>query len=539
MRRNSLISASLVVVCVLVTTLVALAPSRWSPASAAPPPSSSAQPIGLSLLFTNSSMPPLTLVGQRPRYLQEIDIVADTPPSDSDQGIAPLLHNSDFASLDWTGIKLVEEDWRPVGDGTHQRQRFYRGAKWMERQSVFQVVPLDDAGSPLGPPLIALAGQDDRWLKSDDGFVRRFFVRQIATGCPSQGDTTGATFKVQGLVQLRDALHPDQARVIPPNAVRLKLSWSQQPAANRTVAVTHRSPGDLPFGYGFQPSLEVLNAPANGQYFVAGDNVQVRVTFRDGQGNRLHPPGSLPTYGQFIRGEVSSGLRYFDNFRINPTLFYALKHREGNMLLTLSGPTDRLKNSSQVLEGDGLFADQIPAATVGADGYTGLAKGIPPFGVTFGGVFDPALWDTPIPDTFTFTLPGEVLPGTYVLAIKARRDFAGEALNRATTANLQVGTVGATTFTSKTGGCNTCHSGPSQIGSILHGISDRRACFTCHARLAVEPDTPLDIRVHWVHDRSDRFRSIADIRNCGQCHLTPPSGPARGLLVNGHATGMP
>src|SRR5438046_6141430 len=178
MRRRPLLPASFVVVCLLLTTLASLAPARRNPASADPPPSS--QPIGLSLFFQNSAMPPLTLVGQPARYLQEIDIVAKTPPSASDQGVAPLLHNSDFASLDWTGIALVEEDWRPVGDGTYQRQRFYRGAKWMEGPSEFKVVPLDGAGAALGPPLIAHAGQDDRWLKSDDGFVRRFFVRQVA-----------------------------------------------------------------------------------------------------------------------------------------------------------------------------------------------------------------------------------------------------------------------------------------------------------------------------------------------------------------------
>ena len=63
---------------------------------------------------------------------------------------------------------------------------------------------------------------------------------------------------------------------------------------------------------------------------------------------------------------------------------------------------------------------------------------------------------------------------------------------------------------------------------MLHGIGDRRVCFTGHSGLSFEPDNPLDIRVHTVHDRSKRFDS--NIQNCMQCHLTPPAGPARGLL---------
>src|SRR5262249_44260081 len=98
------------------------------------------------------------------------------------------------------------------------------------------------------------------------------------------------------------------------------------------------------------------------------------------------------------------------------------------------------------------------------------------------------------------------------------------------TSTIQVRTATPTTFTAQTGNCNVCHTGPSAFGNILHGGTDRRACYSCHASLDVEPDTALDIRVHEVHDRSDRFP--ADINNCATCHLTPPDGPARGLLGN-------
>jgi hypothetical protein len=385
----------------------------------------------------------------------------------------------------------------------------------------------------LGPPMIAHAGKDDKWIPSDDGFVRRFVVRQIASGCLAVGNCTGATFVVQGLAQWRAALHAEtDARQIPVGTTKLRVEWSEQPLFPRMIPVRRLPASAFPFGYGFQPSVEVVNPPANGSFYMPGEPLSVRVTFRDGAGKRLHPEGSLPSYGEFLRGEVASGLRYFDNFRINPTLYYALKHREGNLLVTLSGPSDRLKTPTRTVPVSDFFAPEITAAAVPDDGWSGTASGFPPFSILLGGLVDPSVWETPLSDTLTLTVPSDARPGTYVLAVKARRDFAGEALNRAATTNIQVGTATPTTFLATTGPCNTCHSGPSDTENVLHGVSDRRACYSCHASLETEPDAALDIRVHWVHDRSGRYRSVGgNIRNCAQCHLTPPDGPARGLLI--------
>ena len=479
------------------------------------------EPIGLSLLFQNGSMAPLTLVGSAPRYLREIDLVA-TVPTQTDQGIQPLIDDSELSSLDWTGVEMVEEDWRPAGDGTFIRQRFYRKARWMEQPSLFLVTPTDDAGRPVGSP-----------LRVDDAFVRRFAARQTAFGCPAQGDCTGAAFVAQGLVQLRGPLKAAQrARTIPSNATRLSLRWSEQPDTNRTVPVAHAAPADFPYGYGFQPALEAIDPPANGSHYVPGETVRFRVTFRDGAGRRLHPAGALPTYGQFLRGEVPSGLRYYNGFALFPTLYYALKHREGLMAVALLGPLDRLKTPQTTVGLEQFAGGQATFASPAADGFTSLFANIPPNPIVFAG--DPADDDTPVSDIVPITIPVDALPGTYVATIKARREWGGEALNRAVTREIQVGTATPTPFVAKTGPCNTCHTGASSLPNLLHGLADRRACYSCHSALAFEPDAAIDIRVHTVHDRSDRFKSLANINNCSLCHLTPPTGPARGLLQTTH-----
>lgn len=487
-----------------------------------------ATPIGLSVFFADGVMSPLVLIGDAPRYLQEIDVIA-TEMTSTDEGITPVTQQGDLSRLDWAGVRQVEEDWRPAGDGTYIRQRFYRDARWMNTPSTFRFVPVDGNGTPVGPPILASAGRDDRLTSGDDAFVRRFVARQIASGCPAIGNCEGATYAAQALVQLRQALNIAQrASRVPPQTARLVLEWTLDPEAIRAVEISRVSPSDAPFDYGFQVRIATASSPTNGRFYVPGEQVSFQLTFLDGAGNRLHPQGSLPTYGQFFRGEVASGLRYFDNFRLSPTLYYALKHREGNIIVALSGPTDRLKLPSGVVGLDQLFAPAITVATVPEDGFSSLGAGVPPFAVTFGGLFDPAVWDTPVSDLVQFTIPTDALPGSYVAAVKARRSYGGEAINRGATATIQVGTTVPTHYTLKTIPCNTCHTGPSALGRILHGLDDRRACYGCHGTLSVEPDTALDIRVHTVHDRSRRF--AGDVNDCQTCHLEAPQAPARGLL---------
>jgi hypothetical protein len=255
-----------------------------------------------------------------------------------------------------------------------------------------------------------------------------------------------------------------------------------------------------------------------------GETINLRINVKDGAGRPLNTPGSLPTYGQFLRGEIPSGLQYYDGARLASTLYYAMKHREAMFGVGLIGPTNKIKRTSLTVGFETIFLPNVPTATIAADGYSGLFQAVPALAILFGA----APLDTPVPDTISFTVPADALPGTYILAMKARRLWAGEASNKAFTMDIQVGQAAATPANLTTGPCSTCHTGNSSLSNVLHGISDRRPCQVCHAGLAFEPDSPVDIRVHTIHQRSKRFDS--NIQNCMQCHLTPTTGPARGLL---------
>jgi hypothetical protein len=485
-------------------------------------------PVGLSLRFTNGQAAPLTLLGGEARFIQEID-VTETVPSTDDAGITPLVESSAFSALDWSGVSQVEELWIPSLDGSFTRERYFRGARWMTQSSELRVVALDAAGRAVGQPWLVHAGRDDRALPGDDELVRRFVARQSAFGCRGVGDCAGATFSAEALVQVRDALSPEQdARRVPVTAVALRLEWNRLPAAPLTVAVSQRAPECDELGYGFQVSVEPVGSPANHRYYVPGEQVSLRVTFRDGSGKRLHPVGQLPSYADFVSGQVTSGLRYLDLSQ-QTRLYYALKHREGNVLAMLSGPTNRLKTPTTVVDPNAFFGPQVPFATTAVDGFTAVGQTIPPAAIVFGGFRDPSLWSLPVSDIVSLTIPADAEPGTYVFAIKARREFDGEALNRGATLDLQVGQRQASSFTAQTS-CGSCHEPGTNTGfdRVLHGVGDRRACFGCHASLGIELDNALDIRVHTIHDRSHRFPG--GVARCATCHLTPPSGPARGVL---------
>jgi hypothetical protein len=486
-------------------------------------------PVGLSLFFRDGAIQPITLVGDAPRFLQEIDIVSSvTTPTD--QGVAPILAPGVLGQVDWTGIQYIEEDWRAPGDGTWTRQRFYRGARWMQQTSVFLVVPLDASGTQVGDPITFDAGFDDSWREqADDGFVRRFVARQIVKGCQAQGDCTNATsFEVQALVQARQEQFPERrARSIPSLATQLQLVWTADPSTSRIVAVSHAQPADFPYGYGFAPSLKLVTAPSNGAYFLPGDTLSFRVAFFDGQGNQLNTPGSLPTYQQFLDG-ASAGIRFWDP-TLDPDLYYALKHREANMILQASGPSDRLAVPQTVVGLGAFFAPQVTVASVVPDGFDAFAVVIPPLPTIVGGFSDPSLWQIPNADVQTLTVPADALSGTYTAVIKARRDWGGEALNRAATLTFQVGQSSPSAYSPTTGNCDSCHTGRSDLGIVNHGVDDRRTCFGCHPSLSFEPDNALDKRVHSIHSRSERFP--ADFQQCSTCHLTQPGGPARGAFV--------
>jgi len=137
----------------------------------------------------------------------------------------------------------------------------------------------------------------------------------------------------------------------------------------------------------------------------------------------------------------------------------------------------------------------------------------------FGGAFDPAHagWAAPVPDTWTFAIPEDAAPGTYLVSVKARRVYLGEDVPATETIAIQVGTATPSQTNLTTGSCTTCHTGGGSLARVGHANPNRAACNGCHAPLSFEHDTPILVRVHFIHSRSGRFD--ASLARCKNCHL--------------------
>jgi len=126
-----------------------------------------------------------------------------------------------------------------------------------------------------------------------------------------------------------------------------------------------------------------------------------------------------------------------------------------------------------------------------------------------------------VTDTVTFHIPPEARPGTYVAAVKARRNYLGEELPRAKVMPIQVGTTTHTEPKATIGGCSSCHTAGGDFSRVNHGLAGSKlgfaSCTTCHAPLNFELEGPVYTRLHFIHSRSDRFD--APKTACKTCHL--------------------
>ena len=270
--------------------------------------------IGLAIEVDNGVPAPLQVKRGQTFYLNQIDIRSSTT-STVDEGVAGLRTRGEFASLAWGNVDREEEEFvlLPNADGTFTRRAFFRGASWMKARSIFRLEQLDARGKTLGWPITVDAGLDHDRRTSDDFFDRRFRAIQWTRDCRTSTDCTGATaFEEEALVELRNAMHPEQTFTIEPRTTALRRVWSMLPGRLYTIPVTQVAAPE--FSYGFSIDVEALTPPrADGSYEPDSD-ITFRITLRDGAGKRLHPVGTLPSYNDVIFGANPAGIQYYRAF---------------------------------------------------------------------------------------------------------------------------------------------------------------------------------------------------------------------------------
>jgi hypothetical protein len=492
------------------------------PASGATFPASGATtadtPIGIALDVEDGVAPPLRIRSRQRFYIQQIDLRAHVDRG-VDEGVAGLARAGDFAALDWTGTRGVDESFVSVAsaDGTFTRRRMFRDARWMNEPSRFAIEQLDAAGRRLGAPLVVHTGREFEPGPDDSFFVRRLRAIQWANDCASRSDCSRATsFLEEALVELRYASGPGPSAVLDARTTRLRVTWTANHDHAYTIPVEQvTSPT---WDYGFVIDLAVVTPPGPAGVYTPGQTLQVKFILRDGAGTPLHPPGVLPTFLDYLSGQDPPGIDYW-NVNEKVMTYYRRKHKEKQMVIALEGPlhaTGPVRNTLDFI--GGIIASRdgaVTTATPELNGFFGEAAAVPAWSTLIG--LQPA--DSPVGDTAQFTLPANALPGTYKITMKARRSYLGQELAVAKVIELQVGTAIRTPAHLATGTCRDCHQGGADLTRIGHGLSagERDTCTTCHVPLPFEPEGPLYVRTHFVHSRTDRL--AAPRIRCASCHL--------------------
>lgn len=481
-------------------------------------------PVGLALEVNDGVPVPLKVRAGQSFFINQIDLSA-TAQSSVDEGVNGLRRAGDFSRLAWQGVRQVDQEpvLTPNADGTYTQRRFFRQAQWMEQPSVILVQPVDSRGRPTGRTIPLQIGSDDRVRGNDDFFIRRLRAVQYVNDCPALPACAGAhSFSEEGVVELRKARTGATSFTLSPDTAALRVSWTARDGAPYLIPVQQvESPR---YAYGFSIDIKAVTPPSADGTYAPGSRVTFQMTLRDGAGNRLHPVGSLPTYNEVVFGQNEAGIQYYRGFFEHTATYYLRKHRERMLATSIIGPVQSLQPIRNIVEMDAFLAptDAITMASREKDGFFAQAAMVPAAYNLFGGAFDPshAAWAAPVSDTWTYQLPANAEPGTYLVTVKGSRVYMGEDVPTSRTVEIQVGAPQRTVAKLATGGCDKCHTDGGELSKVLHGLDNRATCATCHAPLGFELEGPIAVRAHFIHSRG---RVDVPLQKCSTCHVSEAS----------------
>jgi Cytochrome c7 and related cytochrome c len=472
--------------------------------------------VGLALDVDNGIGTPVSVKRGQKFYVNQLDLRASVSAA-TDDGITQLTQHGDFASLDWDHVAYRDIDYTllPAPDGFFSRRRYFDGADWMERPSLFFIVPTDAHDRPTGLPIILSTGSNRTRSILDGFFVRRLRAIQWTDDCVAPNDagcTGGDRFSAEGLVELRWATPRQQTFTLSPSTTGLRVFWTEKPGSY-VIPVTQVAQPN--YAYGFGIDVTALTPPQPNGTYAPGTDITFRVKLTDAEGKRLHPVGSLPTYNEVKFGVNEPGIQYYGAFFDPVIVYWRHKHRERMLMAHIAGPAQDIQPIRSIITLDDLLGPE-DTQTVGdpdVDGVYAAYQTFPASNDLFTGN-----WDAPVPDTVTFHLSPNAKPGTYLVTVKGKRVYLGEEFPTSKTIEIQVGTTQHTQAALDTGKCQNCHKPEGALSRVLHGIGNRATCTGCHAPLPFEHNAPVYVRVHFIHSRIDG-RYDDDLAACQSCHL--------------------
>lgn len=474
-------------------------------------------------LAAGYGQPAMHVVSGTTFFVSEVDILQSAPTT-ATAGLAPLQGVGQMASFDWTGVALADSRVETQSDGyQYIVQEWFKDAAWMDSTGKLRI-RVEDANNNLLSVSRTNPGAEDSWESSDDFMRRAFNARIVTSNCETPTSCAQATVtrEAEALMHLSSNLHPAQNQfTIPANSDHLRVRFDQ---AEWVIPLVLDTAGSV--DYGLTAEISLTNVPSSG-FYLPGDAVSAQVLFKDRNGTLLFPAGDLPSYMEVLtRADSSNGLRYLTFFD-NPTLYWAHKHTQGAAERFLSGPVDQMTDVGTFpLTPYDLFNPEIVSATVAVDGWSGVVQETPDTPIMFGCLLDlqSAACGVRPSNTYTFHVPSDAQPGTYITGMKMRREWKGSVYHAAAVTKLQVGTTTPTlpakpdvaVSCGDISDCKSCHkaSENTDIPSVGHGFNHLDGfgankvtlCLGCHSGvLYFESTAPLPARLEEIHCNSDRL----------------------------------
>ena len=490
-----------------------------------------------------ASLAPMQILSGTTYFLDKLSLVQIAEDLHTDlNNVEPVAAwmrtQSRFAGLNWSGLGVQSEDWRydslPPGfpadyPRTASSEVMFGNAAWqLDRSQTFTVEILDADGELRGEPVVYR--RDEFLGEGARGGHTRLSWRAAGLETPrSQNDrrpaatvtnpeypqavvNTQTTVRIE-FVGLTSPLEQSK-RIRVPSGLggdgALRVTWSALPNQPLYFPVTFidptQRPADcyekgtearVPCSFGLAPEVG-FSVPANGEFFAPGETVEFTVSYRDEDGNYLHPATHLPSLNDFMRG-TSNGLQYY----LEPQES-RMREVSGAMIINVAGPRHEMKPYYEL--GDRPYFS--------TQGTLELPSSLPAQGIANGG------GEFLFPTRYRVPLPEDVKPGTYSLTVQASRAWMGERFAKQRTFTFQVGTAQATEYRNKIGNCQICHRGTVSLDNVLHGesVDNVENCRSCHD---VTFGKSIAKSVHEVHMPSDSYEM--DKADCTVCHLTRDS----------------
>lgn len=450
-------------------------------------------------------------------------------------------------NLDWNNVGKASDEWLfidkfpgiiPVSSWT--REVLFDNANWMTaKDDTFLIEVLDSGGvvrskqtysrsellgeSPVAghtriawrmENVAAPKSPDDKSVRTVPSYPGNFPVVPVFRSLV-RFDAVGSTnpFKTLEIGNLQG----DGA---------LRLTWSQLPNEPFFFPVSFVAKQDIPptcwddagnskpCGFGLKPDLSLVE-PANKTFYVPGETVQMFVDFRDDEGNRLHPPGVMPS-GEEVLTDKANGL-----LALRANVWFGVPEQDVIPMVMVSGPLQDMTIHSEVTTPRPFLMD-------------------PPF--TFGMLPDavsfqllPTLYQYKPAARVVFKVPQDAKPGTYVVFVKGNRYFMGERIARNKAFFFQVGQEQLTSYPGRVGNCQICHRSVLSLDNLRHGLAvdHVEGCKTCHNTSSDNLNRVQEL-VHRIHMRSKKYP--ANKNECNVCHLTRASAlrPSIALCATCH-----